>query len=44
MEILGKEAFDKLTELSNTPAVGKNKLDPEAIEADLKQKIKYLKG
>jgi hypothetical protein len=44
MEILGKESFDKLTVLSNTPATGKNKLDREAIYKDLKEKIKFLEG
>jgi hypothetical protein len=41
-EILGKERFDELEKKANTPAVGKNKIDRDAIYADLKEKIKIL--
>ena len=42
MELLGAERYAELELQSNTPATGKNKLDIEAIEADLKEKINKL--
>ncbi len=44
LSILGQERFEALEKKANTPAVGKNKIDKEAIYEDLKQKIKYLEG
>ena len=44
MEILGKEGFAELELKSNTSATGKNKLDIQAIEAQLKEKILLLEA
>lgn len=44
LSILGQEKFNELEKKANTPSVGKNKIDREAIYADLKEKIKLLEG
>ena len=40
LELIGLERFNELDRLAHTPT----KIDREAIEAELKMKIKFLKG